>query len=229
MNNPWIILLQLSACFIGLFVFAELLYHFAKIKAEHTRKIVHIGSGVLTMLFPIYLDSALYVLIICTAFLVLLLISKVYEFLPSINKINRTSVGSYLYPVVVVITFVYYDAQPSVGADFGRLLYFYLPILIMSISDPVAALAGQRFGKVKDKKTFAGSLGFFFSSVIISLLLFSYFNKYDGSLAYIALNALGISLFTVIAERYSKYGMDNLTIPLAAIAFLWILENMAPW
>ncbi|MCB0696201.1 MAG: hypothetical protein KDC07_02485 [Chitinophagaceae bacterium] len=227
MSAELIILLQLAACFLVLFGIAELLYHFANVKAELTRKIVHIGTGLLTLLFPVYLSYTWQVVLICSSFLVLLLLSTRFRFLQAINNIDRKSAGSHLYPVIVVIVFIYYKYQ-SVSSSFDDYLYFYLPVLLMAICDPVAALVGNRLGQVKGQKTRAGSIAFFLSAVIVAVVLFSLFNTHAQSIAMTIVYSLGIALFTAIAERYSKHGLDNMTIPLAAIAFLWMSENIMP-
>jgi len=66
--NDWIILLKLSVLFLLLFTVAEWLYHKAKIKADYTRNLVHTGTGLLTLLFPVYFAHLWQVSIICVAF-----------------------------------------------------------------------------------------------------------------------------------------------------------------
>ncbi|MBI3234471.1 MAG: phosphatidate cytidylyltransferase, partial [Bacteroidetes bacterium] len=57
MNKDIINTLILSGMFLTLFGLAEVLYHFFKVKAELTRKLVHFGTGLLTFLFPLILSS----------------------------------------------------------------------------------------------------------------------------------------------------------------------------
>ena len=80
MNKDWLILLILSSAFLGLFALAELLFHVAKMRAEYTRKLVHAGTGLLTLLFPVYLDHVWQVLVICASFLLLLVLSMRFRF-----------------------------------------------------------------------------------------------------------------------------------------------------
>ena len=128
--------LVLGLCFLALFGLAEFLYHKQKVKAEITRKIVHVGTGLLTLLFPIFLHDQWQVLFLCTAFLLILLASLQFKLLPSINSIDRVSHGSILYPVAVYGCYLAYSY-----ADKG-LFFFYLPILTLAICDPLAALIG---------------------------------------------------------------------------------------
>ncbi|MBX9450243.1 MAG: hypothetical protein KL787_11230 [Taibaiella sp.] len=92
----------LAACFLGLFVIAEVIYRLFHVKAEYTRKLVHTGTGLLALLFPVLLSSHWAVLILCAAFALILTISLQYKFLPSINAIERRSVGSLAYPAAVL-------------------------------------------------------------------------------------------------------------------------------
>ena len=95
----------LTGYFLVLFGSAEILYHYFKIQAEYTRKYVHIGTGLLTLLFPILFSSHWSVLIICAAFLLLLVTSLKFNLLKSINAIGRFTLGSVMYPIVVYICF----------------------------------------------------------------------------------------------------------------------------
>lgn len=227
MTGSLIILLQLSACFVGLFALAEVLHHFFKIKAEYTRKIVHVGTGLLTLLFPLYLEHIWQVVVICGAFLVLLFISMRFKLLHSINGIARKSAGSLLYPIIVIIVFVFYKFSAPV--QFAHHLYFYMPILLMAICDPVAALAGKHFsgsGDSQGKKTWAGSTAFFVVALIVSYVLFYTCNTLQHGIAILLLHTIIISALTTVTEKWSAGGWDNFTIPLAAIAYLALLQQI---
>lgn len=219
--NDWLILLKLSALFLLLFVIAELLYRKAKVKAEYTRNIVHTGTGLLTLLFPVYFAHVWQVIIICATFLMILLLSMRYKLLPSINAVPRTTAGSILYPVIVCCVFDFYSVMSQRQTGFNPYLFFYLPVLIMAIADPVAALAGNYFGKQTGKKTLSGSAAFFVAAFIISGLLFYFFGKIAiGKLLYYSFI---IALATTVAERCSNKGWDNFTIPSIAAALLYLI------
>ena len=87
-------LLALVGSFAALFAGAELLYRVWRMNAETTRKVVHVGTGLLALLFPLALTSHWQVLALCGSFAVLLWISIRYKLLPSINGIRRKSYGS---------------------------------------------------------------------------------------------------------------------------------------
>lgn len=213
----------LSASFLALayavlFGSAEWLYRFRKVPAELTRKYVHVITGLLTLLFPVLLDSHWWVFGLCGGFAVILVLTQWKGWLPSIHAIDRLSRGSILYPAIVYSCFLVYERT-------GALEQFYLPILVMAICDPVAALAGKkwpygRFQLLQTPKTLIGSSAFLVSAFLLSLFLLSILTEKD-SLAIVAA-AFMVALSTAIAEALSGRGYDNFTIPLTAVVVLWL-------
>lgn len=220
MNPELINTAILAGAFLALFGLAELLYHRFKVRVELTRKLVHFGTGILTLLFPVFLDHHWYVLFLCGSFLVILLLSLQFNLLKSINAIKRKSLGSILYPIVVYAMFLIAEKHQSI-------LFFYLPILILAISDPIAALTGKTWPKGKytilnETKTLMGSGSFFVSAFAIScgtLLSMSAITIVPAVLL-----GLGVALTTTLAEAASQRGFDNLLIPLTGVGTLIAAE-----
>lgn len=220
MNRDFINTLLLAVAFLSLFGIAELLYHRFKIKVEITRKLVHAGTGLLTLLFPILLGNHWLVLLLCSSFALLLIWSQQYNFLKSINAIDRISVGSIAYPASAYICYLAFDFFS------GQLIFYYLPILILAFSDPIAALAGKKwpYGKFKtgnETKTLTGSCMFLLSAFIISVALFELLHA-ELTKTYIN-NSFLIALLSALTEALSRKGFDNLTIPLTVLIALIIL------
>ncbi len=207
-----------GAAFLVLFASAELLYHIFKIRAEFTRKYVHISSGIITLLFPLYIHNHWFVLILCSSFALILFTSLQYNLLKSINAVDRKTWGSLAFPAAVYFCFL-----ASVWS--GKLLFFYLPILIMAVSDPLAALIGKKWpiGVYKisnENKSLAGSTAFLTSAFIISFVIF--YNLTDLSVNTIFILSFLSATATAITEAISRKGLDNITIPAAAILILCI-------
>lgn len=223
MTNDLFAIIWLSACFLGLFGVSELIHRTTSVKVEHTRKLVHFGTGVLTLQFPVFLTSSWSVLVLCASFAVILLLSLKYKFLPSINAIDRESHGSILYPLAVYSCFLVYEYQ-----DFNR-MFFYAPILVLAIADPMAALFGKRWPKGKftlrkDSKTLMGCSAFFGSALVILTGLSLSFNK-EISLEQIYQLIL-VSLGATLVESMSGKGSDNLTIPLSVVLLLSLFASL---
>ncbi len=213
MSHDLINTIWLSASFLGLFGFAEVLYHFLHIKAELTRKLVHFGTGILTFLFPVFLSSHIWVLALCASFALILIVSLKFKLLPSINAVNRITWGSLCYPLSVYICFIAYEFNGN------QSILFYLPILLLAICDPLAALVGKRWpwGKYSifgNHKSLAGSLVFFITASIFS---FFYIQQYAVLNLGVLIPAILIALFATVAEATSNKGFDNITIPLAVV------------
>ena len=261
MNDNLFYTILLTFGFLALFGSAEILYHFFKVKTEYTRKFVHVGTGLITLLFPLLLTHHLWVLFLCSSFAVLLLLSLKFNFLPSINKIERKSVGSLAYPVAVYISFLAFSFSQSfmelknpsqeITPNFN-LIYFYLPMLILAISDPMAALLGRKFSKKqfsffsKNKflslflksnstnnyqittpcKTIIGSVAFFGSAFLIGIILLFSLNQLSFFVG-IGLAFL-VAFCATFSEAFSKKGWDNLTIPATVIVVLFLVNYLLP-
>jgi phytol kinase len=219
---------KLSACFLALFAFAEVLYRVLKVKAEYTRKIVHIGTGMLTLLFPLYFSETWQVAVICMVFLAILYIAERADLLPSINNVGRKTAGSLLYPVIVMIVFAYYQYMSAAFTAFNGLLYFYLPILAMAIGDPVAALVGNIYKyEITREKTNTGTVSFFVVVSIVSAILVYILCGGDYSLSESFVFAIPLAAIAALTERITGGGWDNFTIPVVACTYLFVLSNLA--
>jgi len=216
-------ILWLATSFLALFGVSELIHRFSATKVELTRKLVHFGTGILTLMFPIFLTSSWSVLFLCASFAVILLVSLRYSLLPSINAIDRKSHGSILYPVAVYSCFLLYDYLEK------DLMLFYAPILLLAICDPIAALFGKRWplGKYRigsDNKTMMGSSAFLISALIVLIGLAVIFNEeLSFKLIY---ELLLTALIAAIAEALSGKGTDNLTIPLSSLGMLSLFASL---
>jgi dolichol kinase len=208
----------LSALFLSLFGVGELLYHKFGVKAELTRKWSHIGTGILTLLFPIMLSSHWYVLLMCSSFALILIASMRFKLLPSINAVDRKTLGSILYPVSVYLCFL--------SMSFSKVGYtgFYLPILSLALADPAAALIGKKWGKKKytvfqENKSYMGSAA---CAIVAGLLCFTALRNQwpDSSFGFILVFSFIYAIIISTAEAFSTKGWDNLSIPLAGLITL---------
>ncbi len=225
MNTHLLNTLILATYFFLLLAVAEILYHVLKIKVEFTRKFVHIITGFLTLLFPVMLGNQWFVLLLCSSFAVILILSKKFNLLQSINAIERKSVGSLSYPISVYGCYLafYYSNQ--------HYMYYYLPILILAICDPIAALTGKKWPigeyKVgKERKTLLGSTLFFLSAFAVVMIVSKLLNQ-PFEVQKTILVAISIALIATMAEAISRKGYDNITIPASVLLSLVIVEQIA--
>ncbi|MCR9173823.1 MAG: phosphatidate cytidylyltransferase [bacterium] len=216
----WINIGVLGTAFLVLFAVAELLYHRFNYHAEVTRKIVHISTGILTLLFPPMLENHWSVLALCASFLLILIASWPLKLLPSINAVKRKTTGSILYPIIVYGCFLNYNY-------FDNFALYYIPILTLALCDPVAAYVGQKYPYkpyivFRQKKTLSGSLGFAVAAFVLSFAFLIGLEQY--SFIHAVVIGFALSICTTFAEGISHGGYDNFTIPFAATVVLMIAE-----
>lgn len=203
-----------------LLVFNELIYRRLGLKGEITRKFAHFSATLSTLTFPYLFEDHWYVLILAAFFFILLFASRKGTQLKSIHDIDRISVGSYLLPLSIYLTFL-------VSNSLNNKILYILPILILAICDPMAGILGlnlknynhkiRLFG-FKTKKTWLGSGSFFVSGFIISIIAL-YFNRMIFDLKTFWLS-LGIAVVSSLAELISWRGTDNLFIPISVLLVL---------
>jgi dolichol kinase len=206
-----------------LLVFNEIIYRRLGLKGEITRKFAHFTATLSTITFPYLFNDHWYVLIMAFAFFILLFASRHRTYLKSIHDIQRISIGSYLLPVSIYLTFL-------VAHLLENKFLFILPMLVLAVCDPVAGIMGinlQQYNlKIKLfgyelQKTWLGSISFFVSCFVISIIAL-YFNQEQISLR-IFMIALVVALVSTVTEMLSWKGSDNLFIPLSVLLVLVIL------
>ena len=206
---------------LALFAIGECLHLYAKVKAEYTRKFIHIGTGLITLLCPLLIDNHWYVLALCASFAGFLILSIKLGFLKSINNIGRKSYGSVAYAAAVYLSFDAFWWQKD-------RIFFYMPMLILAIADPIAALVGQNFqyGKFKifkGTKTLSGSVMFFISAFLVAASCIYFHGIYTTDK--IIWIPLVLALASAFAEALSGKGLDNITIPIVIIVVMVVLRH----
>ena len=192
---------------------------------EITRKIVHIGAGHV-ILIAWWLSVPAWAGIAASGlFSGVALLSYQFPLLPGINSVGRKSLGTFFYAVSIglLIAWFWPLQQPHYAA---------IGILIMTWGDGLAALVGQRFGQHPyqiwgEKKSWEGSLAMLLVSysVCAAILL-----AVQGPIAATWLSAIAVALIATLLESASKYGIDNLSVPLgtAAVCF-WLSRWLPEW
>lgn len=220
---------QIGLTIIFLFAFAmlltfnEMVYRRLNLKGEITRKFAHFTATLSTITFPYLFDDHWYVLALAIVFFVLLFASRNHSYLRSIHDIDRISVGSYLLPAAIYLTFL-------VSHLLNDRFLFILPILVLAICDPVAGILGinlQQYNhqiRIFNKtlqKTWLGSASFFVSCFIITIIAL-YFNQEKLDLKTFWL-AIIVAFVSTLTEMFSWKGSDNLLIPLSVLLVLLLM------
>ena len=224
MGNQIALTIIFLTAFSLLLIFNELIYRRLNLKGEITRKFAHFTATLSTITFPYLFDSHWYVLALAVIFFLLLFVSRNNTFLRSIHDIKRISIGSYLLPVAIYLTFL-------ISQMLDNMFLFILPILVLAICDPVASILGINLQQYNQRiriltwqleKTWLGSLSFFISCFLISIIAL-YFNQLQFDLKIFWLS-LVIALTGTLAELFSYKGSDNLFIPMSVLLVLVLLQ-----
>jgi phytol kinase len=196
------------------FLIGELAYH-GGVDSNITRKIIHIGGGVVTAFLPFFVSFRI-ALLLAVFFIVFIFLSERYKYFHSIHNINWQSRGAILFPVSALISILlFWELSP---------MAFSGAMLVLGLSDGFASLLGRNWGRhnyfITAEKTYEGSLMFF----IITLTIFSVFLITKGLIGFLPLSlALLATIFLTVIEGVSRNGWDNLFLPLVAGGFFLLL------
>lgn len=193
---------------------AEWLHRSQLANSEVVRKVVHIGVGNVILLAwwmqtPMWLGVGASIVFSAIAFL-----SYRFPILPSINGVGRKSLGTFFYAVSIgILVACFWTLQQPYFAVLG--------VLVMTWGDGLAALIGQNFGQhhytLWDmKKSWEGSLTMALASFAVSMVILGSVQGWDWQTWVVA--GIVAAIATGL-EAFSKFGIDNLTVPLGS-AFL---------
>lgn len=217
--NMWLGIAVELALLTGLMGGLALYHRRRPLSPELSRKLFHMGGGLTVLSFPWMFSSAwpvfLLALITLPSLLALKYIRAFKGNLGSVlYRVDRSSRGELYFPLSVCVLFACVHEQ---------ILLFLIPVLILTLADPSAALIGSRYGRlhyifVRGSKSIEGSAAFFFvagTCVLVPLLLCRV--TYCGEALLIALL---VGLLATLAEAIAWDGLDNLFIPLCSCLLL---------
>jgi dolichol kinase len=208
-------LLIAAISFAGLFGIVEYISKHTALSHESSRKLVHILAGIMAACLPIFL-SFHQIIYLTSLFVPLLLISKRANLLTSMHQVSRVTYGEVYFPFAILLVALFFPDIPE---------YEYA-VLIMALSDGLASVLGQSFGKRSyviwaSRKTYIGSLVFFIVSCLIGAVIVGCLNL--ASAQVILISSLLAFILTVV-EASLAFGLDNLLLPPLAALLFWSLE-----
>lgn len=203
-----------------LFAACEAWRHWGHPPAEWTRKLAHVGAGVVTAVFPWMIAWHWTVLLLAFGFALIIFGTRRLGWLQSIHGVERRSEGGIYYPVAIYLLFVLAGDRP---------VFYLVSLLVLMVSDSLAALLGSEYGKAiylveTDRRSLEGSAVFLlttFLAVHLPLLLATGTGR--GAAVLIAAQ---IALTVTIFEGISPGGSDNLVVPLATYFLLSIMTPL---
>ena len=216
MLNPWLGIGLVLAVLLGLM--AVLRRVGRTLHPEVTRKLLHVGMGLVTLAFPWIFAAAWPAWVLAGVSVLLLGAAK----LPALRKrlggvvdgVERESLGDLYFPISVALIFQLAHQRP---------VLYCIPVLLLTLADAVAALIGIFYGHrhydtVHGQKSAEGSAAFFavaFLSTLAPLLLYTDVGRVEALLL-----AATVGLLVMLIEAVSWGGLDNLLVPLGGYFLL---------
>ena len=213
------------AYIFGVIAIGELLRRLAHRQLEFTRKFIHIGVG-MWVVGTVFLFETWYLALIPPAtFVVINAISYWRGTFKAMESEERGNLGTIYFPIA-----------------FGAVIYYFwsMPVLMVAAmmpltwGDAMAAVFGRRYGHNhytvgKHTRSVEGSLAMlFWSWVMTSLALFVMPYLLGRPLInwmLALIYGLAVALVCTLVEAISPWGIDNLTIPAAAVLVLSLLRK----
>lgn len=190
-------------------ILAEYLSRYRGVHSELTRKFVHVLVGMFVAFWPFFLSWG-QIQALSLLFLVVVGVSVKLKIFNAIHAVTRNTMGEVLFAVAIgLLAFICTDPW-----------IFAAAMLHLSLADGLAAVVGLTYGEHNSyrimgrTKSLAGSLAFFFTSVVIMLWYLSFSDSAASAVA-----VLWLPIAATIAENLSGEGTDNLVIPLL-VAFV---------
>ena len=217
-QNPWVGVAGALGGFLALFAGLLLLSRAGALHGEGSRKLFHLGSGLLTLAFPFVFRESWPVLLLTGASAALIASVK---FIPALrvrfggvaNRVDRTTMGELYFPLSVALLFWLTRTEHP--------LLFVIPILMLTFADATCALVGRRYGLTPyhgASKSLEGSVAFVvvaFFCVHVPLLLWTDIGRVES-----LLTASTLALLVMVLEGSAWRGLDNLFIPIGGYFLL---------
>src|SRR3989344_7897955 len=157
-----------------------------------TRKIAHFGGALIAFISPLFLNQK-EIIIIGIIFAIILFFTRRTKLFSSIQAVSRATFGEIFLPMGVALCALFFLPDDIKSFQFG--------VLIMGVSDGLAGLIGESFGKhyfkiMNSRKSIEGACIFFGTSLILTFLFASGINY----------GILAIPLILTVVEFFLEYG-----------------------
>ena len=220
MNN-WI---GLVICFVyvfGIIGLGEGLRRWRGYGSDFTRKVIHIGVGMMSWALHLLFDTPWFFVAACVAFMIINFLDWRYGFFAAMASSDRSNLGTVYFPLAAaVVALLFWERPPLMVAA----------LMPLTWGDGMAPVIGKAYGRRHytvhtSTRSVEGSLGFFVCGFLFTwLALWAIGGAPMITPAAALLPALAVTIATTLVEAVSIWGLDNLTITAVAIFILqsWV-------
>jgi dolichol kinase len=191
----------LASFYLVVVLLIELARRKLGVSTDITRRVIHIFSGLCTILDFVLLPTAWFLSLI-TISLVVIIFSQRLGWFTSIHSVTRRTYGEVFLPLGTLLAF--FISQ-------GNSVIFITSVLVTTFADSFAGITSEILKK--PSKVIQGSIVFF----LVSVLVLALYSSLDFG------HALLAAFVVTLVERYSPLGSDNATVPVATALLLLAL------
>ena len=192
--------LGLVTAFLSFFGLLEVAKRKFGMSPEITRRLAHIGSGLLCWLDYTLLSPGIFAFLILNG-VIFIAVSYKFNLFTSVHNVRRKTHGEIYLAVGQLATWAVSLPNPSV---------FVPSLLVITFADAFAGLTSDLFKQ--QRKMWRGSAVFFVTAAAVLLLC--------GIGVW---QTLLVAAATTVVERISRRGSDNLTVPVVCAGLLLLL------
>lgn len=216
MNN-WLGLIICILYVFGIIGFAELLRRRLGYGSNFTRKVIHVGVGMMSWGLPFLFDTPWFFIATAAIFSVITFLDWRYHFFTAMASSDPSNLGTVYFPIAAgVVAYLFWQEPPLMVAA----------LMPLTWGDGLAPVIGKLYGRRHYRihtsiRTLEGSLGFFVAGFLFTWLALwmTGGNPVISPMAAL-FPAFVITFVTTLIEAVSIWGVDNLTITAAAIVIL---------
>lgn len=201
---------------IVLIVFTEKV--FAKKYPVQSRKFLHIMTGNIAFILPLFETNWVMAFIAAGPFILFTFLMSPYSPIESMR--GKTSeaghgLGLVYYAITwTVLAYVFFDHREIIA----------MAILAMSYGDGLASLIGIRYGERKyvvfqDTKSYVGSITMFVCTFVLLIIALVFYSIPVTSRIVVYL--LCMSGVAAVVEGITPFGLDNLSVPFVTAVMYW--------
>ena len=181
-------------------------------RRELSRKIVHIGTGPVIVLAWWLAVPASIAVPVALGVTVITAVNHRLQLLPAVEDVDRNSYGTVAYGLAISVLLILFWPDQAVAVCAG--------VLVMAFADGLAGLVGRGMNSPswtiwQQRKSTAGTLTMALVSALVLLVLVLASQSAIHPLRLIAVSALAVGL-----EQLSRWGLDNLSVPVA-VGLCW--------
>ncbi len=192
---------------------------------EASRRLVHMVTGLLVALCPLWFESPTWIYVLAGAFVLVNLWAVPRRVFPGMHAIKRRSWGTVTFPLALLLAlWTCWTLDPA------RVYILQTAFLVLAVADPLASLVGTRLAKPgrfmigKNEKSVAGSLVFFIAAFAATAGMLAVVGSHTASVVILPC-AFVVAMLATGAELLATRGWDNFFIVVAVIVPLTLLHG----